>query len=92
MKNADLPIGDYFPPGEPLGQGDIGFKDLINNLAGSKHYTENQQQTYLKEFLWFTKQLDNIRNTSIEEVVPELKDLFNPIAYEKIVNEYERAV
>jgi len=86
LKNADLPIGDYFPPGEPLGQGDIGFKDLINNLAGSKHYTESQQQTYLKEFLWFTKQLDDIRNTSIEEVVPELKDLFNPIAYEKIVN------
>ena len=34
----------------------------------------------------------SITNTSNEEVVPELKDLFNPIAYEKIVNEYERAV
>ena len=76
LKNANLPIGDYFPPGEPLGQGDIGFGDLISNLANSKHYTEDQQQTYLKEFLWFTKELDSIRNTNIKNVVPQLTELF----------------
>jgi len=76
LKNADLPIGDYFPPGEPLGQGDIGFGDLISSLANSKHYTEDQQETYLKEFLWFTNELDSIRNTSIKNVVPQLTELF----------------
>lgn len=76
LKNANLPIGDYFPPGEPIGQGDIGFGDLISNLANSKHFTQDQQQRHLKEFLWFTNKLDSIRNTNIKNVVPQLTELF----------------
>lgn len=74
MKDADLPAGNFLLPGDSSRQGDPGFKKLIKNLQAENNTTEKKK--HLREFIYFTNSLDKIRNTSIKEVVPQLKSLF----------------
>ena len=77
MKDADLPVGDTFLPGDTFGQGDPGFASLIKNLHGKHSFMDKtERKKYLREFIRYTKDVDSIRNTNINEVVPQLKPLF----------------
>ena len=37
---------------------------------------KTERKKYLREFIRYTKDVDSIRNTNINEVVPQLKPLF----------------
>jgi MoaA/NifB/PqqE/SkfB family radical SAM enzyme len=77
LVNEQLPLDDWWQYDDnEKPQGSIGFKNIISGLKNDNYYSTEEKKKYLKEFVQFTLDLDNIRKTDIKQIVPQLKELF----------------
>tara|TARA_B100001057_G_scaffold499657_1_gene611153 strand:- start:499 stop:1797 length:1299 start_codon:yes stop_codon:yes gene_type:complete len=77
LVNEQLPLNDWWQYSEnEKAQGSIGFKNIINGLNNDNYYSVEEKEKYLKEFVQFTTDLDQIRKTDVKKIVPQLRELF----------------
>lgn len=73
----DLIINENIPEftNNPI-QGNIGVKGLSSGLLNNDYYTKIEQEKYMAQFIDFTRDVDTIRGTDINNIIPELQSLF----------------